>query len=119
MPRSYSSISPEYSKQSPCPSRLGRTRRSVPRPGRNMNIYKLLGSEIVHMDETLMRNETMFDLPRVDAAQLERWNAGGRHPMTAETLDELDVKSSDSSMPTRGSPSGISRKKWTRASAPS
>jgi len=34
----------------------------------------------------------MFDLPRVDAAQLERWNAGGRHPMTAEALDELDVK---------------------------
>jgi len=67
-----------------------------------------------------MRNETMFDLPRVDAAQLERWNAGGRHPMTAETLDELDVKilrllngRREEVLP------GISRKKWTRASAPS
>jgi len=34
----------------------------------------------------------MFDLARVDDAHLERLNAGGRHPMAAETLDELDLK---------------------------
>src|SRR6266487_2826683 len=89
MPRSSSSTSPECSKKSPCPSHLDGP-MSVG-SGRNMDIYKLLSSEIVHMTGTLIFSETLFGMPRGRGVEFEHSTDGRTeerpwHPRTDSTI---------------------------------